>query len=89
MNNTKQTVPNITVRLDHVFNENNRTYFRFTDIDQSQEALRNYPANSPANIPGGGLPAGATGYQDNPFRPSAGPWVSPTCFLPRFIPRPS
>src|SRR5947208_7063852 len=47
VNPTTQTVPNITTRLDHVFNENNRMYFRFTDIDQSQQALRNYPANSP------------------------------------------
>ena len=66
VNNTTQTVPNITIRLDHVFNQNNRMYFRFTDIDQQQQALRNYPANSPANIAGGGLPAGATGYQAHP-----------------------
>ncbi len=66
VNTTTQTVPNITLRLDHVFNENNRMYFRFTDIDQSQQALRNYPANSPANIAGGGLPAGATGYPGDP-----------------------
>ena len=66
VNNTTQTVPNVTIRLDHVFNENNRLYFRFTDIDQAQQALRNYPANSPANIAGGGLPAGATGYQAIP-----------------------
>jgi hypothetical protein len=72
VNNTKQTVPNETVRLDHVFSENNRAYFRFTDIDQSQEALRNYPANSPANVPGGGLPAGATGYQDIPVQTISG-----------------
>jgi Carboxypeptidase regulatory-like domain/TonB dependent receptor len=72
VNNTKQTVPNETVRLDHVFNESNRAYFRFTDIDQTQEALRNYPSNSPANIPGGGLPAGATGYQDIPVQTISG-----------------
>ena len=62
INPTTQTVPNITTRLDHVFNQNNRIYARFTDIDQQQQALRNYPSNSPANIEGGGLPAGATGY---------------------------
>ena len=72
INNTTQTVPNTTVRLDHVFNENNRAYFRFTDIDQTQEALRNYPSNSPANIAGGGLPAGATGYQDIPVQTISG-----------------
>jgi hypothetical protein len=47
-NPTEQTVPNYTVRLDHVFNETNRRYFRFTEIDQQQQALRNYPSNSPA-----------------------------------------
>ena len=72
VNNTKQTVPNETVRLDHVFNESNRMYFRFTDIDQTQEALRNYPSNSPANVAGGGLPAGATGYQDIPVQTISG-----------------
>ncbi len=53
INNVTQTVPNFTVRLDHTFNQNNRIYFRFTDIEQAQQALRNYPANSPANIAGG------------------------------------
>ena len=52
--------------------ENNRVYFRFTDIDQSQQALRNYPANSPANIEGGGLPAGATGFQAIPIQTISG-----------------
>lgn len=68
INSTTQTVPNITFRLDHVFDQNNRVYLRFTDIDQKQQALRNYPANSPANIEGGGLPAGATGYQAIPIQ---------------------
>jgi hypothetical protein len=72
VNNTKQTVPNTTVRFDHVFNDTNRAYFRFTDIEQDQEALRNYPANSPANVAGGGLPAGATGYQDIPVQTISG-----------------
>jgi len=65
-NKTVQTVPNINTRFDHVFNENNRVYLRYTDIRQSQQALRNYPSASPANIEGGGLPAGATGYQTIP-----------------------
>ena len=63
VNNTTQTVPNTTFRLDHVFNQSNRLYARFTDINQNQQSLRNYPNNSPASIAGGGLPAGATGYQ--------------------------
>jgi hypothetical protein len=63
VNNTIQDIPNFSVRLDHVFDPNNRAYARFTHIDQFQQALRNFPDPSPANIAGGGLPAGATGYQ--------------------------
>src|SRR5262249_51519905 len=37
-NQIQQTVPNYTVRLDHVFNDKNRAYFRFTEIDQQQQA---------------------------------------------------
>lgn len=72
VNNITQTVPNITFRVDHAFNESNRAYIRFTDINQDQQALRNYPANSPANVEGGGLPAGATGYQRIPVRTISG-----------------
>ena len=84
INATKQTVPNITTRLDHVFDQNNRLYFRFTDIDQQQEALRNYPANSPANIAGGGLPAGATGFQDIPVQTLSGALGFSHVFSPTF-----
>ncbi|MBI3278650.1 MAG: carboxypeptidase regulatory-like domain-containing protein [Acidobacteria bacterium] len=63
VNNIMQDIPNFNVRLDHVFDANNRGYARFTHIDQFQQGLRNYPNASPANIAGGGLPAGATGYQ--------------------------
>lgn len=72
LNHIQQTVPNTTFRLDEVLSENNRMYFRFTDIDQAQQSLRNYPANSPANIAGGGLPAGATGYQAQPIQTISG-----------------
>ena len=85
MNTITQTVPNITVRLDHVFNENNRVYFRFTDIDQEQQALRNYPANSPANIEGGGLPAGATGFQAIPVQTISGALGYSHVFSPTFF----
>lgn len=85
VNTTQQTVPNYTVRFDHVFNENNRGYFRFTEIDQQQQALRNYPSASPANIAGGGLPAGATGYQRIPIQTISGAMgfskvITPTLF---------
>lgn len=68
VNPITQTVPNITFRLDQTFNQNNRVYVRFTDVDQKQQALRNYPSNSPATIAGGGLPAGASGYQAMPIQ---------------------
>lgn len=63
VNNIMQDVPNFNVRLDHAFDSNNRAYARFTHINQFQQGLRNYPNASPANVAGGGLPAGATGYQ--------------------------
>ncbi len=84
VNHTTQTVPNMTVRLDHVFDQNNRMYFRFTDIDQTQQALRNYPANSPANIAGGGLPEGATGYQAIPIQTISGALGLSHLFSPTF-----
>ena len=80
----QMTVPNITTRFDHVFNSNNRMYFRFTDIDQTMEALRNYPANSPANIAGGGLPAGVTGYQGIPIQTISGAIGYSHVFSPTF-----
>jgi hypothetical protein len=42
-NPTTQTVPNYTVRLDHVFNEKNRVYFRFTDIRQATAGSAELP----------------------------------------------
>jgi len=84
VNNTTQTVPNITFRIDHVFDQSNRMYFRFTDIDQTQQALRNYPANSPATIAGGGLTAGATGIQAIPIQTISGALGFSHIFSPTF-----
>ncbi|HEY1948446.1 MAG TPA: carboxypeptidase-like regulatory domain-containing protein [Bryobacteraceae bacterium] len=84
VNNQTQTVPNTTVRLDHVFDQNNRAYFRFTDIEQQQQALRNYPYNSPATIAGGGLPAGATGLQASPIQTISGAIGFSHVFSPTF-----
>ncbi len=83
-NKLQQTVPNWTVRMDHVFNQKNRVYFRFTDIVQQQQALRNYPSASPANIAGGGLPAGATGYQTAPVTTISGALGFSHTFSPTF-----
>ena len=85
VNNITQTVPNWTTRLDHVFNQKNRAYFRFTEIDQKQRALRNYPGPSPANIAGGGLPEGATGYQAIPVQTISGALGWSHTFSPTFF----
>lgn len=84
-NRVEQTVPNYTVRLDHVFNENNRAYFRFTEIDQQQQALRNYPSNSPPNIATSELPEGATGYQRIPIQTISGALGYSKVFSPTFF----
>ena len=83
-NKTQQDVPNWTVRMDHVFTQKSRVYFRFTDIEQQQQALRNYPSASPANIAGGGLPAGATGYQTQPVTTISGAVGFSHTFSPTF-----
>jgi hypothetical protein len=85
VNNIQQNVPNMTFRLDHVIDQNNRLYFRFTDVDQFQQSLRNYPANSPANIAGGGLPEGATGYQQIPIQTISGALGYSHVFSPTFF----
>lgn len=84
-NPTQQTVPNYSTRFDHVFNDKNRGYFRFTEIDQQQQALRNYPSASPANIATSELAEGSTGYQRIPVQTISGAmgWnrtYSPTLF---------
>ena len=84
-NPTTQTVPNYTVRLDHVFNEKNRVYFRFTDIRQEQQALRNYPSNSPANIETPELKEGSTGYQAIPVQTISGALGYSKTLLPHLL----
>lgn len=84
-NPTTQTVPNYTVRLDHTFNEKNRVYFRFTEVDQQQQALRNFPIASPANIASSDLPEGATGYQRIPIQTVSGAMGYSKTFSPTFF----
>ncbi|HEX4030339.1 MAG TPA: carboxypeptidase-like regulatory domain-containing protein [Terracidiphilus sp.] len=62
--NTYVVIPTITFRLDHSFNENNKAYLRYTSNDQLNQALRNYPSNSPDTVAADGFPDGASGYQD-------------------------
>ncbi len=84
-NPTQQTVPNYTTRLDHVFNDKNRAYFRFTEIDQQQQALRNFPSNSPANIASPELEAGSTGYQRIPIQTISGALGWSRTYSPTFF----
>lgn len=84
-NPTQQTVPNYTTRFDHVFNEKNRMYFRFTDIRQQQQALRNYPSASPANIETSELKEGSTGYQAIPVQTISGALGYSKTFSPTFF----
>jgi len=90
VNPTTQTVPNITFRLDHVINQNKPVYVRFTDVDHSSRALRNYPVNSRPTSKAAVFPAGATGYQAQPiqdYQPCAGysHIFSPTFFSETII----
>jgi hypothetical protein len=64
INNTQ--IPTITFRLDHTFNENNRTFLRYTSNNQTQHTLRNYPFNSPATVAADGFPDAASGIAYNP-----------------------
>lgn len=54
------TVPTVTFRIDHSFNENNKAYLRYTDILEDWVALRNIP-NAPLTVAADGIPAGASG----------------------------
>ena len=54
------TVPTVTFRLDHNFNQNNHAYVRYTSDLMDWVALRNIP-NAPLTVAADGLPAGASG----------------------------
>ena len=83
-NPTQQVVPNTTFRLDHVVNENNRVFLRFTNVQQTMSALRNYPSNTPPTLAAGGLPAGAEGYQVIPVTTISGALGFTHVFSPTF-----
>jgi len=62
--------PNITFRLDHVFNEDNRAYLRYTSNVTTNLGLRNNPGNEPvsiaASVNGLNIPAAAMGASSSP-----------------------
>jgi hypothetical protein len=62
-NPTYNVIPNISFRLDHSFDENNKAYARYTGITQNNSSLRNNPIN-PGTIAAEGIPAGASGFQN-------------------------
>jgi hypothetical protein len=63
---TETRIPTETFRLDHVFNESNRAYLRYTEDLRNQTELRNKPANQPTNIAADGIPADTSGVYSEP-----------------------
>ena len=56
-----EVIPQVTFRLDHVFNENNRAYLRFSDVDSAVNT------SGWQSLAADGIPAGAAlGYQNAP-----------------------
>lgn len=55
------TVPTYTLRLDHVFNENNRAYIRYTNTNDSDIFNRDDPSAAAGSVAADGLPQWATG----------------------------
>lgn len=60
--------PNVTFRLDHVFNENNRAYLRYTSVLTTNEGLisGSQPVTLAATVNGVNYPAGMYGFLDTP-----------------------
>lgn len=57
-------VPTISARLDHVFNETNRAYLRYSDNISQNYSLRS--SSAPESIAADGFPAAASGLAYNP-----------------------
>ena len=82
------TIPTITWRIDHNFNEDNKGYLRYTQNNQYNRALRNYPSNQAATIASSAapnIPAGASGYQVIPVSNFAGALGYTHIFSPSFF----
>lgn len=59
---TFTAIPQITFRLDHAFNENNRAYLRYTQSVQTEFD----PRTSPPTVAGDGIPANAANMERLP-----------------------
>lgn len=80
-NNT--TVPTVTFRLDHDFNENNRAYLRY-----QQNLTKNFSIRSttnPISLAADGFPAGASGLAFNPTNQFAAAIGYTHVFSPNFF----
>ena len=72
-NNT--TIPTMTLRLDHVFNENNRAYLRYTNTNTTSLSDRNDPTTALGTVAADGLPKYASNTSlntDNLFAAAIG-----------------
>lgn len=61
-----QVEPQITFRLDQVFNERNRAYLRYTQNISTSFSPRNDPVNESYTLAADGLPYGASGIAYDP-----------------------
>lgn len=61
-----EALPSVVFRLDHVFNDRNRAYLRFSDGNYTKDALRNSPGDAPETLAAGGIPAGANTNSNSP-----------------------
>lgn len=60
--NTYEVIPQVTFRIDHEFNERNRFYLRFSDVNTTVDI-----SGGPRSVAADGLPAGADhGYSNSP-----------------------
>jgi Carboxypeptidase regulatory-like domain len=78
-------IPTWTFRIDHVFNEANHGYIRYTSNINVNQGLRNYPGNEPGTLAADGLPAFASGGAYNPTASFASAIGFTHVFSPNFF----
>jgi hypothetical protein len=61
---TLTVIPNVSFRLDHYFNENNRVFLRYTNVLETRTDLAT--STQPSSLAVDGFPAGATGLGSFP-----------------------
>lgn len=76
-------VPTISARLDHVFNENNHAYLRYSDNLLQSYSLRSN--SNPITIAADGFPAAASGLTYNPTKTYAAALGYTHIFSPSFF----